>query len=89
MIRTLVQSMHLVIVQYLAKTEKSVIPVQEVLLFTPKVKTEILAEKDDILSAIDRAVKEHGQPMEVHAQSLLIEGKITKETYDFICQTEQ
>lgn len=89
MIRTLVQSMHLVIVQYLAKTEKSVIPVQEVLLFTPKVKTEILAEKDDILSAIDRAVKEHGQPMEVHAQSLLSEGKITKETYDFICQTEQ
>lgn len=87
-IRTLVQSVHLVVVQYLAKTEKSVVPVQEVLLFTPKVRAEILAEKEDILSAIGAAVKKHGQPMEKHAEELMNKGQINMETFDFICQSE-
>lgn len=88
-IRSLVVSSHLFVVQYLARNGNEVVPVQEVLLFTNEVKSKILNAEGNILNVIRNVVEEHGQTMLAHAQELLASGKITKATFNHIADNQE
>ncbi|NYU23850.1 ATPase, T2SS/T4P/T4SS family [Vibrio parahaemolyticus] len=86
-IRSIVNTAHLFIVQYLAKNGEEVVPIQETLLFTPEVKSEILSTEGNLLNAIRKAVETHGQTMLSHAKELYESGKILKSTFNHIAET--
>lgn len=89
-IRAIVNTAHLFIVQYLAKNGDDVVAVQERLLFTKEVKSIILGSSDqDLINTTRKCVEQYGVTMQQHAKELFNSGKIMMETYQHITDQQE
>lgn len=81
-IRSFVSFTKMIVCQYLAKSINGVVPIQEILIFTPTIVAEILKRpNDELITAIAEAVEKHGQPMKEHAKKLYDTGQIDEVNY--------